>query len=127
MQVVGMQVVPEQMGKTGFTVEFVCDDGSVASILVKNDREQSVNRLNAVEKAQNMMRELAGQSLDIDALSSERGAPGDAVTAQKSVRSAGSHDELEEQLNEGLEESFPASDPVSISQSTIATSTEGKR
>jgi hypothetical protein len=127
MQVVGMQVVPEQMGKTGFTVEFVCDDGSVASILVKNDREQSVNRLNAVEKAQAMMGELASQSLDVDTLSSERAAPGDAVTAQKSARSAGDHDTLEEQLDQGLEDSFPASDPVSISQSTIATSTEGKR
>lgn len=120
MQVVGMQVVPEQMGKAGFTVEFVCDDGSVASVLVKNDREQSVNRLNAVEKAQQMMSALARQSLDIEQFNSERGAPGDAVTAQPSVRTAGTHDELEEQLDQGLEDSFPASDPVSISQTTIA-------
>ncbi len=120
MQLVGMQVVPEQMGKTGFTVEFVCDDGSVASVLVKNDRQQSVNRLNAVEKAQQLMSALARQEVDVDSFNSERGAPGDTVTAQPSARSAGDHDAIEEQLDQGLEDSFPASDPVSISQTTIA-------
>jgi conjugal transfer/entry exclusion protein len=119
-----MQVVPEQMGKTGFTVEFVCDDGSVASVLVKNDREQSVNRMNAVEKAQQLMAELANQKVDVDEMNAARGAPGDAMTAQRDARATGDHRELEEQLDQGLEDTFPASDPVSISQSTIATSTE---
>lgn len=127
MQVVGMQVVPEQMGKTGFTVEFVCDDGSVASVLVKNDREQSVNRLNALEKAQKLMGELASQSIDIAAVNSERSGFADGMKAQRSVRYGNNHDELEEQLDQGLEDTFPASDPVSISQSTIATKTDSPR
>lgn len=127
MQVVGMQVVPEQMGKTGFTVEFVCDDGSVASVLVKNDREQSVNRLNAVEKAQKLMGELANRPMNGGTVNSERLAPGDSLKAQRSARYGNNHDELEEQLDQGLEDTFPASDPVSISQSTIATKTDSPR
>ncbi len=39
MQVVGMQVVAEQGGKLGYTVEFIGHGGDVVSVLVKNDHE----------------------------------------------------------------------------------------
>ena len=127
MQVVGMQVVAEQGGKMGYTVEFVGKGGDVVSVLVKNDREQSVNRMNAVSKAQELMSDLAGQSIDLSDFEGAGGTPSDSLNAQKSARAAGDAATMEEQLEQGLEDSFPASDPVSVTQSSIATSPEGKR
>lgn len=127
MQVVGMQVVAEQGGKLGYTVEFIGKEGDVVSVLVKNDRNQSLNRLNAVSRAQEMMSVLAGQQIDLADFESTVGTPSDSLNAQRSARSAGDTGTLEEQLDQGLEDSFPASDPVSVTQSSIATSPEGKR
>lgn len=128
MQVVGMQVVAEQGGKLGYTVEFIGDGGDVVSVLVKNDREQSINRMNAVPYAQRLLEEVARQELDLDAF--ENGGPStpsDSLAAERSARSKGDVHTMEEQLEQGLEDTFPASDPVSITQSSIATSPEGKR
>ncbi len=128
MQVVGMQVVAEQGGKLGYTVEFIGDGGEVVSVLVKNDREQSVNRMNAVPHAQRLLESIAGQELDLDSFESAGiASPSDSLAAERSARSKGDTHTMEEQLEQGLEDTFPASDPVSITQSSIATSPEGKR
>ncbi|MBB4067213.1 hypothetical protein [Gellertiella hungarica] len=127
MQVVGMQVVAEQGGKLGYTVEFVGDGGEVVSVLVKNDRAQTINRMNAIPQAQKIMEEIARQELDLDNFEGSGGDTSNSLSVQRSARSAGDTDALEEQLDTGLEDTFPASDPVSITQSSIATSTEGKR
>lgn len=128
MQVVGMQVVAEQGGKLGFTVEFIGDGGDVVSVLVKNDREQSINRMNAVPHAQRLLEEVARQELDLDAFENTSAAtPSDSLAAERSARSKGDVETMEEQLERGLEDTFPASDPVSVTQSSIATSPEGKR
>ncbi len=39
--------------------------------------------------------------------------------AEQSARTKGQKGELDEQLNEGLEDTFPASDPVSVTSSSI--------
>lgn len=128
MQVVGMQVVAEQGGKLGFTVEFIGDGGDVVSVLVKNDREQSINRMNAVPHAQRLLEEVARQELDLDAFENTSAAtPSDSLAAERSARSKGDVETMEEQLERGLEDTFPASDPVSVTQSSIATSPDGKR
>lgn len=128
MQVVGMQVVAEQGGKLGFTVEFIGDGGDVVSVLVKNDREQSINRMNAVPHAQRLLEDVARQELDLDAFENPSAAtPSDSLAAERSARSKGDVETMEEQLERGLEDTFPASDPVSVTQSSIATSPEGKR
>lgn len=128
MHVVGMQVVAEQGGKLGYTVEFVGDGGDVVSVLVKNDREQSINRLNAVPHAQRLLEEVARQELDLERFENAGiASPGDSLAAERSARSKGDLETMEEQLDKGLEDTFPASDPVSITQSSIATSPEGKR
>ncbi len=43
--------------------------------------------------------------------------------AEESARSRGNRQELEEQLNEGLEDTFPASDPVATSTTAIPAGT----
>jgi len=114
-----MQVVAEQGGKLGYTVEFVGQDGNMVSVLVKNDRENSVNRMNAVSRAQELMGSLSQQQIDLADFESGGGTPSDSLNAQRSARSAGDTVTMEEQLEQGLEDSFPASDPVSVTHSSI--------
>ena len=47
----------------------------------------------------------------------------DKKNAGQSARSKGQKAELDEQLNEGLEETFPASDPVSTTTTSIPAGT----
>ncbi len=59
MQVTGTQVIPEQAGKLGFTVEFVGEGGEVVSVRLVNDSAGTLNRINAIEKAKAIMVQLA--------------------------------------------------------------------
>lgn len=47
----------------------------------------------------------------------------DKKTTEQSAREKGDANDLEEQLDEGLEETFPASDPVSVSVTSIPAGT----
>jgi hypothetical protein len=46
-----------------------------------------------------------------------------AKTTEDSARTTGEKKELDDQLNEGLEETFPASDPVSTTTTSIPSGT----
>ena len=110
MQLVGTQVIPAYGGKGGFTVEFVGDGGEVVSVQIKNDRGQQLNRLNAVEKAREVMSRFATAEIhDEDTRPS----------VLRTARAAGDQGTMEEQLDEGLEGTFPASDPVSVTNTAI--------
>ena len=111
MQVVGTQVIPAYGGKSGFTVEFVGDGGEVVSVQIKNDHGQQLNRLNAVEKAREVMSRFATAKIRDD----DDGRP----SVLRSARAAGDKGTMEEQLDEGLEGTFPASDPVSVTNTAI--------
>ncbi|WP_431319871.1 hypothetical protein [Rhizobium sp. YTU87027] len=110
MQVVGTQVIPEKGGKLGFTIEFVGDGGEIISVQLRNDDKQSLNSMNAIERAQAVM-----AAADTD------GASADRLKARPSARAAGDQTAMDEQLDEGLEGTFPASDPVSVTGSSIPT------
>ncbi|HXV30030.1 MAG TPA: hypothetical protein VD840_06845 [Sinorhizobium sp.] len=118
MHVVGTQVIAEQGGRAGFTVEFVGEEGEIVSVSMRNDAARSLNRLNAYERAKAIFAELA--ELDTNAFEDEDPAS-DESTWRRTARSTKDGGELEEQLDEGLEDSFPASDPVSITISTVPT------
>jgi hypothetical protein len=111
MQLVGTQVIPAYGGKGGFTVEFVGDGGEVVSVQIKNDPGQQLNRLNAVEKAREVMSRFATAKIRDD----DDGRP----SVLRSARAAGDKGTMEEQLDEGLEGTFPASDPVSVTNTAI--------
>lgn len=117
MQNVETQVHPEQAGKLGFTVEFVGDTGEIISVFMKQDGESNLNRLNAVDKARALMVEVS--ALDENQLASPKGDE-ECTKHLRSARTAGDTGTMEEQLDEGLEASFPASDPVSITVSTVS-------
>lgn len=113
MHLVGVQVIPEQGGRAGFTVEFVGAGGEIVSVCLPRDPSHNLNRLNAVERAKELFTELA--KADTEAIGSRE------PRSRRSARSTKDADVLEEQLEEGLEDSFPASDPVSITTSTVPT------
>lgn len=119
MQFVGLQIHPERGGKAGYTVEFVGADGEIVTVLCPQNAEGTLNRLNAVARAKEIL---------AAAIQAEEVPPGITATRRSASVPAGTlasarqaHDQqaMEEQLEEGLEDTFPASDPVSITSSTI--------
>jgi hypothetical protein len=125
MEVIGTQVHPQP--STGLmTVEFVGEGGDVISVQMNQTGSEGLNRLNAIAKAKAMMLQVAtfdqpddGETNDRPGLGSGAAGVSPAVASLRSARAAGDTGTLEEQLDEGLESSFPASDPVSVTASTI--------
>lgn len=118
MHLIGVQVIPEQGGRAGFTVEFVGERGEIVSVSMRNDAARSLNRLNAIEQAKTIFAELA--NTDIETIENGGTTVGEPKM-RHSARTSKDADEMESQLDEGLEDSFPASDPVSITVSTVPT------
>lgn len=142
MEVIDKQVHDE---KSAVTVEFVGEGGDVVSVHLKKDEDGNLNRLNAEEKAKAIMVQIATFEIDgeadvshptsgnaasvddpsttaaskdeVDAGTGDILSP--AVVSLRSARAAQDTGTLEEHLDEGLESSFPASDPVSATVSTI--------
>ncbi|WP_137154071.1 hypothetical protein [Rhizobium sp. FKL33] len=115
MDNVESQVIPEQGGKQGFTVEFVSPAGDIISVFMPNSDESDLNRLNAETRARQLMADIAG--MDASQLRDVTDKP---ASERLSARQAGDTGELEDQLQEGLEGSFPASDPVSATSSAVS-------
>lgn len=117
-------VHPELGGKLGFTVEFVGTSGEVISVQLRQSEDNMLNRLNAVEKAREMLIEAAALDGARD-YASEYEAQSDGnfdahPGHRRSARALGDTEAMEEQLDAGLYDSFPASDPVSITVSTVS-------
>ncbi|MFK0274704.1 hypothetical protein ACIQUG_13560 [Ensifer sp. NPDC090286] len=117
MRIVGLQVTAERAGRSGFTVEFIGDGDEVVTVMCPQDRAGSLNRLNAIAKAKEILQ--AAISAD-EAVALASGEAGMRRGTLPNARQAHDRDAMEEQLDEGLEDTFPASDPVSIASSTIA-------
>ncbi|UVC08109.1 hypothetical protein IHQ71_23595 [Rhizobium sp. TH2] len=121
-------VHPELGGKLGFTVEFVGNAGEIISVQLRQDADNMLNRVNAVEKARELLIEAAAIEGGLDYASEyEAQSNGDfdhldqdGPAGLRSARATGDLAMMEEQLDEGLYESFPASDPVSITISTVS-------
>ncbi len=109
MRVVGTQVTSAGGGRAGFTVEFVGDGGEVVSVQLRNDAQGSLNRQNAIEKAKELMSQIASTDTP----------EGGTMKVRPSARSSHDRSTLEEELDEGLEDTFPASDPVSVTSTVI--------
>ncbi|MBB4290359.1 hypothetical protein GGE16_002399 [Rhizobium leguminosarum] len=128
-----MQLIDTRVTRTGdiFTVEFLGEGGESISVKIDNAHGE-LDDSTAVDHAKVMMVHLtafSGHEADgsinrYDALSNgnfDEGSKG--LIGQPSARSAHDRETLEEELNEGLEDSFPASDPVSATVSSIPANT----
>lgn len=97
----------------GPVVEFVSETGAVASVQFHAPAGATDNRLMAAARA--LLADFArARRQETLLLSSSE------MAARPSARVARDSATLEEELDEGLEDSFPASDPVSAISSTTA-------
>jgi len=116
-------VHPEMGGRLGFTVEFVGNAGEVISVQLRQDADNMLNRVNAVEKARELLMEAAalqgGNASASEYEAKSNGNFDEPAGHRRSARALGDAEAMEEQLDEGLYESFPASDPVSITVTTV--------
>ena len=119
MQIAGIQVDPERGGKAGFTVEFVGTNGEVVSVSCPQNADGSLNRLNAVSQAKEILAAAIAADETLLAITGTKRSPSVPEGALANARQAHDRDAMEEQLEEGLEDTFPASDPVSITSSAI--------
>ncbi len=123
MNIIAQQVLTDPGGV--MTVEWVAEGGDVISVrLQSTGGDLGVDA--AVTKAKAMMVQVAafeeGDDREIVG-GDDTGSP--AVESLRSARSAKDTGTLEEQLDEGLESSFPASDPVAATTSSIPTGRSG--
>ncbi|MFN7008868.1 MAG: hypothetical protein ACK4PN_02450 [Allorhizobium sp.] len=121
MQIVGTQVHEDMGGVPGYTVEFVGDGGEVVSVRMKQSQSGDLNRDNVLDKARVLLLQIGsfkggdqGDSAD-DASEGKEDATSEAVL---SARRAQDEAELDSQVDEGLVDTFPASDPVSATYSS---------
>ncbi|EKF57452.1 hypothetical protein QWE_20857 [Agrobacterium albertimagni AOL15] len=123
MQIIGTEVIEGHDAKGGFVVEFLGDGGEKVSVHMAQSENGGLNRDNALQKAQVLL----VQASRFGATAESEGGdgadePSDAVESlrQEQHEKADSKNS-DSALQEGLEDTFPASDPVSASYtSTIA-------
>ncbi|KJF69222.1 hypothetical protein [Rhizobium nepotum] len=106
------------------SVEFVGRDGEQVSVRLA-DGLKGIDDAEAIKRASAVITQLTafGTRVIADApsqLSALGTARDEAPHGQASARTSKDRDILEEELDEGLEESFPASDPVSAVGTSIA-------
>lgn len=120
MQIVDTQVHQDVGGVPGFTVEFVGDGGEVVSVRMKQGSSDQLNRENALEKARVLLLQVGSFDAGGDRFDKAEDDQGkDTISdAVLSARRAQDEAELEAQVDEGLLDTFPASDPVSATYSS---------
>ena len=126
MQLIRTEVMEGDIGNrgeaNGMTVVFTGDGGERVTVEIAETEAGSLTRENATQKAQVILLQLA--SFDMAEGSTKGEASGEEVSpAVKSVRQERADREQHggNALEEGIEDTFPASDPVSA----VYTSTPG--
>lgn len=113
------------------TVEFVGDGGDVVSVRMSRHEDDGVTKINAEALAKGMLfdvvntdiealvrdADIAGRSSD-PTMATTDGESAAAVSLREEREARKSHS-VNDQLDEGLASSFPASDPVSVATTTI--------
>ncbi|CAN7767544.1 hypothetical protein C6558_12280 [Ensifer sp. NM-2] len=119
MNIIGQQVLSDPGGV--MTVEWVAEGGNVISVRLQ-DSEHDLDVDSAVAKAKALMVQVATfekVATEVEPETDPQVSP--AVESLRSARTAKDTGTLEEQLDEGLKASFPASDPPAATVSTIPT------
>lgn len=126
MQIISTEVTEANGATEGFLVEFLGDGGESVSVRLAQSESGGLSRDNALAKAQVVLLQASrfGLSEDGGDDSSDASEPSDAVESlrqeQESRERGGSA------LQEGLEDTYPASDPVSATYTSTAGATDNK-
>jgi hypothetical protein len=126
MQITRTEIYKDQDNKGGFTVEFHGDGGDRISVHMAATQNSDLSHENAVNKAQVILLQAArfGRSdeNEADRPDDPSAAPSAAVESllqekqdKQTMQRGGSA------LEEGLEDTYPASDPVSATYTSTAT------
>lgn len=113
-----MEIVETRISSVGgfklYMVEFVTEGEEKVTVKVENETEAELARDEVIRRAAIKLGDALGVAC------AECGIKPENLLMRPSARRAGDRAELERQLEEGLEDTFPASDPVSVTSSTIA-------
>jgi len=123
MQIIGTEVTETSGTNEGFLVEFMGDGGERISVRLAQSENGGLSRDNALAKAQVVLLQ-AGRFGHSDATEDADSEPSDAVESLRQEQGERGHGESE--LEEGLEDTFPASDPVSATHTSTAGTAENK-
>lgn len=128
MQIISTEVTEANGSTEGFLVEFLGDGGESVSVRLAQSESGDLSRDNALAKAKVVLLQASRFGLSEDGgddASSDKSEPSDAVESlrqeQESRERGGSA------LQEGLEDTYPASDPVSATYTSTAGVTETKQ
>ena len=119
-----MNIIETRVSSVGgfkiYTVEFIMEGEERVTVRIENKTDAELTREEAVRVAAVRLGDAFGfvcAACDIEPK---------LMLAHPSARRSGDRAELERQLDEGLEDTFPASDPVSVTSSAIPASAHPK-
>lgn len=119
-----MEIVQIRISSVGgfklYMVEFVTEGEERITVRIENDTDKELRRDEVIRRAAIKLGDAMGMAC------AEYGIEPDSLLTRPSARRAGDRAELERQLDEGLEDTFPASDPVSVTSSAIPASADPK-
>lgn len=124
MQIIGTEVTEATGSNEGFLVEFMGDGGERVSVRLAQSEHGGLSRDNALAKAQVVLLQASRFGLSTEGGDDAASEPSDAVESLRQEQHergrAGS------ELEEGLEDTFPASDPVSATYTSTVGASEDK-
>ncbi|MBV2144631.1 hypothetical protein KUG47_14115 [Falsochrobactrum sp. TDYN1] len=119
-----MEIVETRISSIGgfklYAVEFVTQGEERVTVRVENETDAELRRDEVIRRAARKLGEAFGVACV------ECGIEPENLLTRPSARRAHDKEELERQLDEGLEDTFPASDPVSVTSSAIPASADPK-
>ena len=119
MQIIGTEVIEGHGTKGGFVVEFLGDGGEKVSVHMAQSENGSLNRDNALQKAQVLLVQASRFGATAESRNDEQSEAVESLRQEQ--QETADNPNSNSALQEGLEDTFPASDPVSASYtSTIA-------
>lgn len=119
MQIIGTEVIEGQDTKGGFVVEFLGDGGEKVSVHMAQSENGSLNRDNALQKAQVLLVQASRFGATAESGNDEQSEAVESLRQEQ--QETADNPNSNSALQEGLEDTFPASDPVSASYtSTVA-------
>ena len=128
MQIIGTEVTEAHGANEGFLVEFLGDGGERVSVQLAQSENGALSRDNAFAKAQVVLLQASRFGLsdggDSEA-ANEPSEPSDAVESLRQEQEGQDRDGGA--LQEGLEDTYPASDPVSATYTSTAGASEHER
>lgn len=126
MQIIGTEIIESPEPKHGFIVEFLGDGGEKVSVHMAQTESGGLTRDNALEKAQVLLLQagrfgMTDKEETVDGGEASGEEASDAVESLRQEQQEKSMQRGGSALQEGLEDTYPASDPVSATYTSIAT------